>query len=347
MTTQIPSRFRAYRFVLVLLLILTTRSSAGEQASERQRNSNVQVADKIRLTELATFNGPWISLDAAIADGHLYLWLGLPDSPRVSPANELMNRLLRLDLSKPDTWKNVADAPHRAGFKLTAYRDKIYRVGGWEAPKSGGGWERELYSVTDFSRFDPQRSAWQKLTSLPRGRSSHNAVILGDQLFVVGGWEMRGQREHEYFETVSACDLSHDTPQWSEITRQPFRRRSVGAAAFNGKLYVIGGMGSDRETTTAVEIYDPKTRQWNDGPDVPGKSVDCFDISAIGTEKGLFACTRSGVLYRLAPKTWEQIGKLNHTPLSRRLLATADGRLVLVSGESDRGKVERIDFIDP
>ncbi len=40
-------------------------------------------------------------------------------------------------------------------------------------------------SVADFARFDPATNTWQALQPLPGGRSSHDAVVVGDTLYVV------------------------------------------------------------------------------------------------------------------------------------------------------------------
>ena len=41
-----------------------------------------------------------------------------------------------------------------------------------------------------FVAFDPKGGEWQPLPDLPEPRSSHDAVVIGDRLFVAGGWQL-------------------------------------------------------------------------------------------------------------------------------------------------------------
>ncbi len=53
----------------------------------------------------------------------------------------------------------------------------------------------ELHSVRSAARFLPAENRWERLPELPAGRSSHGLAIVGDQLVVAGGWELRGSVE--------------------------------------------------------------------------------------------------------------------------------------------------------
>ena len=41
------------------------------------------------------------------------------------------------------------------------------------------------------------------------------------------------------------------------------------AAALNGKLYVVGGVGTGSGLIDAVAVYDPKTNTWSEGAAIP------------------------------------------------------------------------------
>ncbi|GBD32656.1 N-acetylneuraminate epimerase [bacterium HR33] len=72
----------------------------------------------------------------------------------------------------------------------------------------------------------------------------------------------------------AACDggseLSEvrDTP-WQEVASLPRALWSFGAAAYHGRLYVIGGTTSDFAESRAAYRYDPAVDQWQQLRDLP------------------------------------------------------------------------------
>ena len=74
---------------------------------------------------------------------------------------------------------------------LVAPEGKIIRIGGMNA-RNPGGEKNDLHSTAEVMRFDPTTQQWQALPPLPEPRSSHDAVILGDTLYVGGGWKLAG-----------------------------------------------------------------------------------------------------------------------------------------------------------
>jgi kelch-like protein 18 len=49
----------------------------------------------------------------------------------------------------------------------------------------------------------------------------------------------------------------------------PHGREHLAAVAAEGKLYVIGGRINQDTNLPIVEIYEPQTRTWTSGPDMP------------------------------------------------------------------------------
>src|SRR5690606_35943585 len=97
-------------------------------------------------------------------------------------------------------------------------------------------------------------------------RSSHDAAVVGDTIYVVGGWAMAGDEEHHWHDSAWMMDLSQPKLEWKPLPTTPFHRRALAAAAHNDKLYVIGGMQEEGGPTTRVAIYDPATGTWSEGP---------------------------------------------------------------------------------
>lgn len=301
---------------------------------------------QIKISELAPLAAPVTSLGAAVANGKLYVFGGHLGSPHEYSSEMQANKLLRLDLAKPGQWETVADGPRRTGLAMVGFGGSVYRVGGWEA-KNAGGDKWNLHSSRDFARFDEKSGRWGDLAPLPRRRSSHDAALVGSQLFVVGGWELAGEGSGDWHDTAYVCDLAQSRPEWREIAKPPFLRRALAVAGQGGKLYVLGGMTDSNETTTAVSIYDPQSNAWSQGPNVPGESGDGFGLSAIGGDAGLFASTRSGAVYRLSDdgQAWTTVGKLNHPRYFHRLVADGQ-RLIVVGGTSREGKAPAVEVLE-
>jgi N-acetylneuraminic acid mutarotase len=300
-----------------------------------------------KVSELPTLEAPVTSFGAAVADGYLYVYGGHLGSPHEYSADLQANKLLRLNLASPTKWEPVAEGPRRTGLTMVAYRGSVYRIGGWEAkPAAGDKWA--LHSSRDFARYDAKSGRWVDLAPLPEGRSSHDAAVLGSKLYVVGGWELKGDGGGEWHETAYVCDLAQPQAQWQQIAKPPFNRRALAVAAYGEKLYVIGGMDDSNEQTTAVAIYDPQSNQWSNGPAVPGENVDGFGIAAFGTQAGLFVSTRTGNIDRLNDdgRGWTTAGKLKHPRYFHRLVAADENRLIAVGGTSRDGKVAQVELIE-
>ena len=85
-------------------------------------------------------------------------------------------------------------------MNLVAHRGKIYRVGGMQ-PRNRPGDPQDVRSVADVARFDPARRQWEALPPLPSPRSSHDVVMLGDRMMVVGGWWLKGKEGTDWPDT--------------------------------------------------------------------------------------------------------------------------------------------------
>src|SRR6185503_3085098 len=123
------------------------------------------------------------SFGAAVIDDSLYVYGGhYGDSHHYSEAGQ-SGKLLCLDLTRPTAWSELTGGPKLQGLALVAHAGKLYRLGGFTA-KNAPRAEQDLWSVDDFAAYDPRTAAWRELPSLPAPRSSFDAVVLDDTLYV-------------------------------------------------------------------------------------------------------------------------------------------------------------------
>jgi len=231
---------------------------------------------------------------------------------------------------------------------MVEHRGYLYRVGGFTAMNKPGD-PQDLRSQADFARFNTQTQTWEALPSLPEARSSHDAAVVGDTLYVVGGWNLQGRSsESKWQDTALAMNLGNETYAWRTIAPPPFKRRALALAELDGRLYCVGGMQEKGGQTTAVAIYDSAKDAWSEGPALIGGGMEGFGASAFTCQGALYVTTMSGSVQRLARDgtDWEYLGQLAHPRFFHRVLPWRNEKLVVVGGGSmTAGKVLELEIL--
>lgn len=134
---------------------------------------------------------------------------------------------------------------------------KVYLIGGTSARSSQEG-RVDIYDTT--------RNTWSTAKPLPTPRTFLCGTELDGKLYVIGG-----TGEHGRTRVVERYDPTTD--RWERLTDLNTSRTHVAAVAFQGKIYVLGGfLGKEEEGRTgtrSVEVYDPATNRWSNGPPLP------------------------------------------------------------------------------
>src|SRR5262245_55211059 len=123
------------------------------------------------------------------------------------------------------------------------------------------------------------------------------------------------------------------TGKWSTGASMPSERTEVAAAELAGKIYVVGGLGGQRE----LEVYDPAADTWSRKAAFP-RAV--HHAAAVGLNGKLYviggyvhdwAPTNAAFEYDPEKDAWRMIGVL---PAPRGPLAAAavDGKIHPVAG---------------
>lgn len=287
------------------------------------------------------------SFGGAISGNNLYVYGGNYGSAHEYVQADQSGDLWRLNLSNPSKWELVSSGPRRQGLAMVEHKGSLYRIGGFIATNKEGE-KQNLVSQNDFARLDAGTGQWQSLPAMPEPRSSHDAAVVGDTLYVVGGWNMQGGvGSAKWHETALAINLAADKLEWKTIAA-PFKRRALAIAAWNQKLICIGGMTDGSGPTTSTSIYDPAKNEWIDGPNLQGTAMDGFGSSAFASNGNLYVTTVSGSIQRLSAdgKHWEFLGQIAHPRFFHRLLPWNDSRLVIVGGASmEEGKTEALELL--
>lgn len=288
------------------------------------------------------------SFGAAITGDSLYIYGGHTGRAHSYSHEAQANTLRRLDLKNPKAWEAVAEGPGLQGLAMVAHGGKLYRIGGFTA-KNKDGEDHDLWSQADVACFDPSTKQWSDLSPLPEPRSSFDAAVLGHSIYVVGGWMMAGNADSVWHKTAYVLDLASDTQQWKALPEPPFQRRALSLAAYNGKIYAIGGMQEEGGPTTRVDVFDPSTGKWSQGPNLQGEKMDGFGSSSFAAGSHLYATTYSGKLQRLSDdgKAWDVVGELERARFFHRMVPLSKSSLVSVGGASmTEGKFDEVDVIE-
>ena len=288
------------------------------------------------------------SFGAAIAEGSLYVYGGHTGRAHSYSNESQAKTLRRLDLKHPKAWESLGEGPGLQGLALVAHGNKLYRLGGFVA-KNKEDDENDLWSQADVACYDVMAKQWQDLSPLPEPRSSFDAAVLNDKIYVIGGWQLAGEEDSVWHKSTYVLNLAASAPQWESLPETPFQRRALSVAAHQGKIYAIGGMQMEGGPTTRVDIYDPANGKWSTGPSLQGEPMDGFGSSAFVTGGRLYASTYSGKLQRLSEdgQSWEIVKELERARFFHRMLPLSDTQLISVGGASmQTGKFEEVDVID-
>jgi N-acetylneuraminic acid mutarotase len=289
------------------------------------------------------------SFGGAVCDGYLYTYSGHIGIEHAHSRDNLSNHFRRLKLEEGSTWEELPMQLPLQGLPLIAHGGKLYRPGGLSFRNAAED-EPDMHSVAEFACFDPKTSKWTALAPLPEPRSSHDAVVLGDTLYVVGGWTLSGEKEGEWLSTAWSFDLTKPEGEWKAVASPTFKRRALAVARWDRQLVAIGGMDDNGKPSRRVDAFDPLAGTWTKLPDLPRSQMAGFGVSAWNLDGQMLVSGADGVVHKLADdgSKWEQVGKLATGRFFHRLLPGADSTLLAVAGASvDAGHLPTIESFKP
>ncbi len=281
---------------------------------------------------------------ATTVDGHLYVYGGHMGDAHKYYKEGQSHTLLRLNLAKPTKWEKLVNGPGLQGLALVTDGKVLYRVGGFRAMNTKDE-DSELRSQASFAKFDPRIGKWEELTPLPGPRSSFDAVVHRDQLFVVGGWDMQPEGKN-WCKQAYVANLKQTPIKWQKLPDPPFQRRALSLAAVGDSIYAIGGMKEKGGPTKEVSVFNIKTQKWSVGPELIGEEAMAgFGSSSFAIGKRLFTSTYEGKVLELSPdgKKWKQLLALEEGRFFHRMVPMNKSALLLISGANmETGKYDDI-----
>jgi hypothetical protein len=322
--------------------------SAGHYATLTFQNGKQTTAkDAVAKGAATDLPEPVASFGGAVADGWLYLYSGHIGGEHEHSKENLSQSFRRKEIGGKE-WEELPMETPLQGLPLVAHGGKLYRVGGLSA-RNAEGEDEDIHSVAEFSCFDPATKKWTALAPLPEARSSHDAVVIGDTLYVIGGWKLAGSSKGTWLDTAWSFDLTKPDGAWQALPSPNFHRRALAVAEWNSKAVALGGMNEDRKISRDVNALDLKTGEWSKLAELPGEGMDGFGVSAWNLDGKLYASGTQDSLFRLSDDgaKWEPIAELEQPRFFHRLLPGKPGMLLAVGGASEEGHLADIEELSP
>ncbi|KAH6935993.1 hypothetical protein HPB50_012201 [Hyalomma asiaticum] len=165
--------------------------------------------------------------------------------------------VLRYNLEENE-WRrcNMMPLP-RYGHRCVFLNNEIYVIGGFDNRDATYG----LRMSTSFCfRYHSQTGEWNVVAPLRHARGYHNVAVLNNAIYAVGGVDANDL----LLSSVERYDREEDA--WVVLEKGLYcGRMGMGVAAFQGCLWVVGGIvqiaGLQTCSTAYVEIYNPSTDQ--------------------------------------------------------------------------------------
>lgn len=226
---------------------------------------------------------------------------------------------------------------------------KIYVVGGFEKPSLSNVMNFAITRSVDM--YDPATDRWTSKAPLPVGLHHVGIGIVGERLFVIGGYTKSGLSVWNPVATVYSYDPVTDS--WTERAPMPTARGALSVTEHDGKLYAIGGY--DRKANNAqVEVYDPVRNIWSTAAPLPtprdhlAAATVGGKIYAIGGRvNGDYLQNLAVVeMYDPAIDHWKRVSDL---PTARSGITTAvvEGTIYVFGGEGAIGTFNENEAYDP
>lgn len=286
------------------------------------------------------------SFGATAHDGWLYVLGGYFGTPHEYSKAGQSGALYRVPVHGGNDWQELAGIEPLQSVILVSHGDSVIRIGGMRAINEPGT-DPVLVSIDEVARYKPATGAWEAMPPLPEARSSHDAVMLGSKLYVVGGWALTEKSEWgggHWYKHGLVMDLAAETPSWSRFA-VPFTRRAIALTAVGEHLIVSGGM-EDGEHSSRVDVYHIPTETWKRGPDFPD---DGFGAAGTTIGQRVYISGMDGNTHSFVPgdSAWKFVDTQVFPRYFHRMVKTDDDKILAVGGIiKGVGRVRTIETID-
>lgn len=109
---------------------------------------------------------------------------------------------------------------------------------------------------------------WTIGKNMSTARNELTAVELEGKIYAMGGEDFGAGRGGQK-NTVEVYDIANNNWDEGVVTPMPLPLDHAGSAAYDGKIYVVGGFLKRKIPTDKLFIYDPRENEWQEGRSLP------------------------------------------------------------------------------
>lgn len=131
---------------------------------------------------------------------------------------------------------------------VVATANHLYVIGGWDASRSDCCTRSDIWRAPFTSSGV---GAWEKISDYPVALDLHDAVIVNNRIYVIGGWTGKAPLSKVYYAEIQAGGLG----AWTPALDLPAKLYRLSVATTNGVIYVTGGYD---ENAAQATVYTSK-----------------------------------------------------------------------------------------
>lgn len=284
--------------------------------------------------------GKWEAATVVI-DDKFYLFGGYAKGVKSSKRSDIFD-------PEDGSWTQIQDLPS-ANSHANAVLDgrKVWFAGGFK-----DGYKDHI--IAEVWNYDLDLDRYTAAPLLPENRGGGGLVLIGRELHYIGGLKEDRDTDASNHWVFDLEAWAKGSAQWKDAAAPlPVARNQFSTVMFEGKVYVIGGQfhhDSMQLDQDRVDIYDPQTDSWSDGPSLPkghshsegGTFVHGGRIYMVGghtTPEGGRKSIDPDILALTPGASWELVGKLP-MPLSSPSATIIGGKFYVAGGSRDGGSVQ-------
>lgn len=143
-------------------------------------------------------------------------------------------------------WTPLPDLPTGRNHLCAATVDgRFYAISGRQGSTN----------VDTVEMYDPSTNMWTPREPIPTARSGLACAVINDLVYVFGGEGNNANPDGTFNENEEYDPVADD---WRAVAPMPEGRHGIGAAVFDGKIYIPGGGPEEGlSDTTRVDVFTP------------------------------------------------------------------------------------------
>jgi len=247
-----------------------------------------------------------------------------------------------------NTWQEIDNIQFgNAYFNSTKYLDAIYLWGGLDtaAADTGADESNDQYYLRKYNISD---QSWEQQISSKSARKDFDAVMLNNNLYVIGG-----NRHSVATNTVTKIDVLQNN--WLKANPLINYRYGSTANTFQegkiNKIYVMGGKNEDDVTIKEAELYDETSNTWTEilsmtEPRAYAASAYLDRKIYVFGGKNDTESISSFEVYDIEKETWRLLGAMSDARSHATAVALND-RIYLIGGYINDTVTDRVDVYIP